>query len=393
MRISVTPPRPGTWILDGNQACVEGALSAGCSFFAGYPITPASEILEMMSYRLPDSGGAFIQMEDELASINATIGAAWGGAIAMTATSGPGFSLMQEGIGYAAVTETPCVIVNVQRGGPATGQPTSASQQDVMQARYGSHGDYEIPVFAPSTTQETFDVTVRAFNTAIQYRTPVVILTDATIARTREKVRIPDQVWVEKTPRQPGPPGNPAGEVFRLFSPDDRGVPPSAVFGEGKNLLVEGQLHDEAGVRAGHLHDASAAFIHRLTRKILDNAHEFEDVQPFHTEGSSVVVLSYGSSVRPSLEAVEMAQTNGVDVGCIKIVSLWPFPDLTLKRLLKDARLIIVPEMNSGRICREVSRVVAGTAKVVSLPKIGGELHTPREILAEIDKGASSHAG
>ncbi len=367
-------------IVQGNEACVRGALAAGCRFFAGYPITPATEIAELMALLLPDQGGAFVQMEDELGSINAVVGAAWGGMKACTATTGPGFSLMQEGIGYAAMTETPCVIIDVQRGGPATGQPTMPSQQDVMQAKYGSHGDYEIIALCPSSVQESFELTVKAFNLAERFRVPVMVLSDEIVGHTREKLRIPAQV--EVTPRRP-PAAAPAEYKMYKAGPDGLldGMPS---VGQGYNILVESQAHGEDGNRKGNEIGASARVIKHLCAKITGHAQELTDILTLECEDAEVLVVAYGSVVRSAKNAVRQARAQGIKAGLVQLRILWPFPDEALGRLAAGARKVVVPEMNVGKISREVQRVMGKHPVVVSLPALGGELHTPAKILAEL---------
>ncbi|MHB1651309.1 MAG: 2-oxoacid:acceptor oxidoreductase subunit alpha [Desulfitobacteriaceae bacterium] len=360
-------------IIHGNEACVEGAILAGCRFFAGYPITPASEVLEIMATRMPRVNGVFMQMEDELASINAVIGAAWGGMKAMTATSGPGFSLMQEGIGYAAETETPCVILDVMRGGPSTGQPTLSSQQDVYQAKYGSHGDYEIIVLTPSSAQEALDMTIRAFNLAEQFLVPVIILTDEVVGHTRERVVIPD-VYETINRKKPLP-----GQEYIPFKPEEDGIPLRADFGEGYNILVDGQLHDEYGNRVGHIPSKSAALVQRLCDKINKNRSSLKDIEMRNVEDAELVIVSYGSTARPALRAMIDAREAGMKVGWVKIRTLFPFPEEELATLAKKVYTFIVPEMNVGKIVNEVERVTK--RHVLSLPKVGGDLHTPEEII------------
>ncbi len=381
IRMKMDPKKPGeTMVIHGNEACVRGAIAAGCRFFAGYPITPASEITELMARMLPQHCGVFMQMEDEIASICAALGAAWGGAKACTATSGPGFTLKQEGIGWGAVTDTPVVVIDVMRGGPATGQPTSPSQQDVMQAKYGSHGDYEVIVLTPASVQEAFELTVKAFNLAETYRNPVILLSDEIVGHTREKVRIPAEVNVIPRVRPEASP-----EDYIPYKPRAHGLldgMPS--FNQGYGILVEGQLHDEYGLRAGHKADVSAALVNRICRKISDHAGELEDVEAYELEDAEVAVVAYGSPSRPALRAVKEARAAGIKAGCLKIRVLWPFPERAVGRLCASVKKIIVPEMNVGKICREVERVSAGRAQVLSFPKIGGELHTPAEILRAI---------
>jgi len=364
-------------IVQGNEACVRGAIKAGCRFFAGYPITPASEIAEVMSVELPKHQGIFIQMEDEIASINTVIGAAWGGFKACTATSGPGFSLMQEGIGYAAITETPCVIFNVQRGGPATGQPTLSAQQDVMQAKYGSHGDYEIIALCPSSVQEAFDLTVKAFNFSERYRVPTIVLSDEIVGHTREKLRIPSTVRVLAR-RKPKAPPNGYKPYRALKSGLLDGMPS---FGQGFKVLIDGQLHDERGIRAGHDPVISGKLVKRLCEKITDHASELVDLDAYFTHDAHTIVIAYGSVARSAFHAVKLGRGKGLKVGFLKLKILWPFPDEEIKKTIRKAKKILVPEMNIGKMCREVERVSRGNQEVISLPKVGGAMHTPQEIL------------
>ena len=385
---------PKKVVLQGNEACAKGALYAGCRFFAGYPITPSTEIIEMMSSEMQKAGGAFIQMEDEIGSACAIIGARWGGKRAMTATSGPGYTLMQEAIGFAAVTETPIVIVNVQRGGPSTGQPTLSSQEDVYQARYGSHGDYGIIVLSPSSVQEMYDFTVRAFELAEQFRTPVILLADEVVGHMREKITIHDGAKNIK-----------AGKQKYVVSPQ-------ADFFQGNNSLVEGQLHDEWGRRIGHVAEQSGKFIYNINKKIEDHVDKITDIQTYFMEDADIAIVAYGSVARPSADAVKLARgvkddrilpklrvvrdlfKRGVPatmrtdyshlkVGLVKINAVWPFPEEELKRVTCNTELIIVPEMNVGKYYREIERVLKDQ-KVVSMPKCGGDIHTPKELLDEI---------
>lgn len=383
-------------VLQGNEACAKAAIYAGCRFYAGYPITPSTEIIEMLSEEMPKAGGAFIQMEDEISSACAAIGARWGGSKAMTATSGPGYTLMQEAIGYAAVTETPVVIVNVQRGGPSTGQPTLSSQQDIYQARYGSHGDYEIICLAPSSVQEMYDFTVRAFELSEQFRTPVILLADEVIGHMREKTII-----------EYGSKNIKAGKRKYVVSPQ-------ADFFQGENSMVEGQLHDERGRRIGHMPDRSGEFIRSINKKISDNIDVIADVETMYMEDADVAILAWGSVVRPSMNAIKLARgvrdsrirararivkdifrrgistTINADysrlkVGLIKVNTVWPFPEKQIQEIAKNIDIVIVPEMNVGKYVREVQRALPDK-KVVEMSKCGGEIHTPKEILDEILK-------
>ncbi len=365
-------------VMQGNAAALEGALLAGCRFFAGYPITPASELAELAAARMPKAGGVYIQMEDEIASINTLAGAAWSGLKVMTATSGPGFSLMQEGMGYVAVTQTPCVIVNVMRGGPAIGQATVSSQQDVYQTRYGSHGEYESIVLTPSSAQECLDMTVRAFNLSEQYLTPVVVLSDEIVGHTREKVVIPASVELFER-RKP-----PKGHDFHNFRPEpaNGGIPYRANFGEGYNLLVEPQLHDDDGNRKGHDPEWSARCVQRLLDKIRNNAEAIIDVEEEAVDDADTIIVAYGSTARSAQRAARDAREAGKKAGFFRLKTLFPFPDSRLLALARPGVRFVVPEMNSGKIWRDV-RLATG-AEVISLPKLGGEMPAPDEILKGI---------
>lgn len=369
-------------IIQGNAACVEGAVAAGCRFFAGYPITPSSEIAEGMSQRLPQVGGVFLQMEDEIASIVALVGASYGGAKPMTATSGPGFSLMQEGIGLAAITEAPCVVVNVQRGGPSTGQSTFPSQGDVYQARFGSNGDYSIIALAPSTSQEMFDLTVRAFNLAEKYRVPTFVMADEIVAHTREKVLIPPPEEIEvvsrKKPQVPR-------EQFLTFKADADLVPPMPAFTRGYKMAVTSTVHSEDGWRTDpHI---AAALVERLLAKIENNAKEIIQTSDLYLDDADTVVVSYGAVARSALRAVKDARARGAKAGWLKLKTLWPFPTDLMFDLAGRVRRILVPEMNSGRMSREADLAAKGLCEVVSLPKLGGRCHIPAEICAAIIGG------
>jgi 2-oxoglutarate ferredoxin oxidoreductase subunit alpha len=367
-------------VLQGNEACVEGALLAGCRFFAGYPITPASEIAEQMAVRMPQLGGIFIQMEDEIASITSLIGAAWGGKKAMTATSGPGYSLMQEGIGYAATTQTPCVVVNVMRGGPGTGQPTLSSQQDVYQAKYGSHGDYEPIVLIPSSAQEAAELTIRAFNLAEEYLVPVSVLLDEIVGHTRERVTLPasPKLFDRVKPRP--------GAEYRPFAPipELKGSSCRANFGEGHNILVDGQLHDHMGNRVGHLPEASAEHVRRICNKITQNIDDIADYELHFAADAERMLIAYGSTARSALRAVVMGREAGKKMGLIRLKTLFPFPDNFIRAAAGKAKAVFVPEMNNGKIVNEVRRVVRN--EVFSIPRLGGEMPTPAEILAAVDE-------
>jgi 2-oxoglutarate ferredoxin oxidoreductase subunit alpha len=375
----------GRFFLDGDTAVAEGAICAGCRFFGGYPITPATEIAERMAARLPEIGGVFIQMEDELASMNAVLGAAWGGARAMTATSGPGLSLMLENIGLAIMTETPCVVVNVQRGGPSTGLPTLTSQADMMQARWGSHGDYEIIALAPGSPQEAFDLTIRAFNLAEKYRTPVLLMTDETVGHMTERVVIPP---AEQIPIYPWrKPSVPPGPDFLPYAPDEDGVPPFPVAGMGYRIHVTGLTHDEQGYPATTA-AAQAQLIPRLIGKIRDNRHDIIELVEDGVEGAEVVVVAYGISARTALLPVQMAREEGVRAGLLKLVTVWPFAEDRIRQLAGQVKAFVVPELNMGQVALEVERCAGGQAKVIPVTHPGGDIHEPEDILDAIREGA-----
>jgi len=369
-------------LLQGNEAMVEGALAAGCTFFAGYPITPATEISEVMSVKLPAVGGTFIQMEDEIASMGAIIGASLAGAKSMTATSGPGFSLMQENLGFACVAEVPCVVVNVMRGGPSTGLPTNVAQGDVMQARWGTHGDHPIIVLAVSTTKDCFDITVKAFNLAEKYRTPVIILSDEVVAHTREKVRIPHPEEVEVVDRiRPNMPP----EWYIPYEDNSRGVPPMGIFGDGYRYHVTGLIHDIRGFPTQRA-DEIVPFLTRIHRKISQNFFDILMVDTEEADDADVVVIAYGSVARSARRAVREARRRGVRAGLIQLITLWPFPRQILEPYLKRVRAVLVPELNMGQISREVKRINQGMTRIETLNRIDGNLITPDEILVRLLK-------
>jgi 2-oxoglutarate ferredoxin oxidoreductase subunit alpha len=374
----------GEFFMDGDTACAEGAISAGCRFFGGYPITPATEIAERMSRRLPQVGGVYIQMEDEIASMNAVLGASWAGQRAMTATSGPGFSLMMENLGLGIMTETPCVLVNVQRGGPSTGMPTLVGQADMMQARWGSHGHYEIIALAPSSPQELFDLTIRAFNLAEKYRTPVLVMTDEAVGHMTERVVIPPPERVEQYLRRK--PTEPPSDDYLPFKPDADGVPPMACAGEGYRVHVTGLTHNEKGYPDTVSVEAQHRKVERLICKIRDNRHDIIEIQEDQVEGADVVVVAYGITARTAARPVRLAREAGLRVGLLKLITVWPFAEDRIRELAPQVQAFVVPEINMGQISLEVERCAAGQAQTLSVPHAGGGLHEPDDILAAIEK-------
>ena len=368
----------------GDTACVYGSLLAGCSFFAGYPITPASEIAEEMSRLLPRVGGVYIQMEDEIGSISAVIGASWAGAKSMTATSGPGFSLMMENYGYAIMSETPCVIVNVQRVGPSTGQPTRGAQGDMMQARWGTHGDIEAIALAPSTVQECFDLTIEAFNLAERYRHPVCVMMDGEIGHLREKVVIPDEDEVEIVDRV-------VADKDDDFLPFDvskktgRKVPDFPTFGKGFKVHVTGLTHNARGLPATDSQEEHEKLIKRIVSKIADDRDKLTMVEKVHLDDAEIAFVTYGASARATEAAVERARKEGKKVGMLRLKLVWPFPIKEIRKLADQVEKIIVPEMNLGQIVHPVREYAEGKCEVISAPKVGGEMHTVEEVYRYIE--------
>jgi 2-oxoglutarate ferredoxin oxidoreductase subunit alpha len=370
----------GSHFMNGDVACAEGAIAAGCRFFAGYPITPATEIAEHLAQRMPEVGGIYVQMEDEIASIAAVIGASYAGLKAMTATSGPGFSLMQENIGLAVMTEAPCVIVDVMRGGPSTGQPTLPGQQDVMQAKWGSHGDYEIIALTPSSVQEMFDLTIEAFNLSETYRIPAILLADEVVGHMWEKVVIPPAEKIKIVNRKKA---NVPPEAYAPFMPDDDLVPPMACFGEGYSFHATGLTHDEHGYPQTSSSEAQQKLVKRLCDKIRKNADKIIRVEEVMLDDADVVVVAYGIVARAALSAVRKAREKGIKAGLLRPITLWPFPEKHVAKIAKQAKAIVVPEMNCGQLVREVERAAKETP-VAFLSKLGEEPHTPIEILEAI---------
>lgn len=377
----------GKHFMNGDIACAEGALAAGCKFFGGYPITPSTEVAERMAHRLPEVGGVFIQMEDELASIAAILGASSAGSRSMTATSGPGFSLMMENLGLGVMTEVPCVIINIQRGSPSTGLPTMAGQGDVMQAKWGSHGDYEIIAYAPWSPQEIFDLTILAFNMADRFRVPVLMMSDEVIGHMVERVVIPsaDQIahWERKRPKAP-PNGD---EHFKPFLVDEDLIPPMAHAGDGYHIHITGLTHDEQGypdMTAERHHQ----LVTRLREKILCHADEIIRTEEYSMDDAKILVIAYGCTARSARRAVEDARAKGIPVGFLRLISLWPFAEKLVKSLAEQVDSIIVAEMNLGQISREVERHVE--QKVHGIHHAGGAMITPEQILNTIEEVADN---
>jgi len=377
---------PERLLLQGSEALVEGALAAGCRFFAGYPITPASEISELLSVRLPQVDGTFIQMEDEIASMGAVIGASLAGVKSMTATSGPGFSLMQENLGFACMAEVPCVVVNVMRGGPSTGLPTNPAQGDVMQARWGTHGDHPIIVLAVSTALDCFEITLRAFNLSEKYRVPVIILSDEMVAHTRETVVLPPSSKMDvvnrSTPSMPP-------EWYMPYEDNSRGVPHMAAFGQGYRHHVTGLVHDVRGFPTRRSHEVKD-LISRLHRKITQGFPEIQMTKSLMMDDADVAVIAYGSVARSARSALLEAREQGTKAGLLQLITLFPFPRRTVEAVLEQCRAALVPEMNVGQISREVKRVNQSPCRVAKYNRIDGQLITPQEICGELMKLSSS---
>ena len=365
--------------IQGNEACAKGAVAAGCRFFAGYPITPSTEIAETLARDLPKVGGSFVQMEDEIASIGAVIGASWGGTKSMTATSGPGLSLMQENIGYAFISETPLVIVDVQRGSPSTAQPTMGAQGDMMQARWGSHGDYEPIALSPASVEEFFYFTIKAFNLAEKYRVPVFLMADETMGHMREKMRI-DEDKIDIIPRKRPE----LSDDYLPFKNVENGTNPMPSFGDGFNVHVTGLTHDERGYPDTNDPDTHDKLVQRICDKILNNRDDISSVFHQFCDDADTIIISYGSPIRSAIEAVLKIRKEGKKVGYIKIDTPWPFPEKQILELTEGAKHVIVVEMNLGQMFWEVERLLKGKTSVHFMGKIGGLLPTPEEIISQI---------
>lgn len=367
----------GEHFISGDIACAEGALAAGCLFFAGYPITPATEIAEHMSSRLPDVGGTFIQMEDEIAAMAAVLGASCAGVKSMTATSGPGFSLMMENLGLGICTETPCVVVNVQRAGPSTGLPTLGAQGDMMQARWGSHGHYEIIALAPDSPQELFHQTITAFNLSEIYRVPVLVMTDEVTGHLSERVVIPE---ASKIPLRSRPRPTGRKDRYKPFQPGPDGVPPMAIAGEGYGIHVTGLTHDERGYPVMTA-EAQADMLRRLTEKIRRNVRDIVLTESYRLEDADVAVVSYGVSARSSLAAVDEAREMGIRAGLLRLITVWPFPEEEIRALARKVRALVTVEINLGQVHLEVERCCGGRVPAFLVGNAGGTVIPPESIL------------
>jgi len=369
-------------LMQGNEACAEGALAAGTKFFAGYPITPSTEIAEILAEKLPQVGGKFIQMEDEIGGMAAVIGASLTGLKSITATSGPGFSLKQENLGFAVMAEVPCVVVNVQRGGPSTGVPTSPAQGDVMQARWGTHGDHPIIVLTPVSVKETYELTIKAFNLSEKFRTPVILLMDEVIGHMRERVQLPKQgefEVVERKKPQVGP------EQYYPYRDDGTGVPPMASFGEGYRHHVTGLVHDETGFPSNKP-EMVKKVLDRLHKKISDHLDEIIMAEETNLEDAEVMIFAYGSVARSAKKAVNILRKNGVKAGLFRPITIWPFPSTKLQEHFTRIKKVVVPEMNMGQLVGEVERAAAGKSIVTPLNRYDGELITPVEIVEKVQE-------
>jgi 2-oxoglutarate ferredoxin oxidoreductase subunit alpha len=374
----------GIHYLDGDYACGEGAMAAGCRFVAGYPITPSTEVVERISQRFPMMGGTFIQMEDELASMAAVAGAAWTGSKSMTVTSGPGFSLMMENIGLATMMEAPCVVVNVQRGGPSTGLPTMVGQADMMQARWGSHGDYELIALSPQSPQEAFDLTIDAFNLSETWRVPVMFMMDECVGHMTEKVVIPEADEIDVVPRvltdkKPG--------EYLPYQINGKPVPEMVRAGDGYRFHTTGLTHDERGYPVMSA-DCQAETVKRLIDKIRDNADQIVRYEEEDIDGADVVVVAYGITARVTRAAIDLARAKGLKVGFMRLVVVWPFPETRIRELADKVKAFVMPEINYGQMVLEIERCAAGKCKTTLVPHMGGGVHDPADILQAIEEAA-----
>jgi 2-oxoglutarate ferredoxin oxidoreductase subunit alpha len=369
---------PGWYFMQGNEALAEGAIAAGCRFFAGYPITPSSEIMDRIVYRFAQIGGKFIQMEDELSSIGAVIGASWTGTKAMTATSGPGFSLMMENLGYAVFTETPCVIVDIQRAGPSTGMATRVAAGDLMQAKWGTHGDCQLIALSPWSVQEMYDLAIRAFNLSERFRVPVIILGDEAVGHLRESLEIKGELTVYDRDKSPGQPP--------FDTPEEDGVPPMPSLGEGESIIVTGSTHDGFGFKKTGKGEVHEKLVRRLSNKIINRADQIWDIDSHYLDDAEVVVISYGIVARSALRAVKDLREEGKKVGLLRLNTIWPFPDLPIKEVSLRCEKLLVPEMNLGQVIREIQRLVSRSDVVVqSLTQVDGNPIFPQKIAEAIE--------
>lgn len=367
-------------LLQGNEACVHGAIYAGMKFFAGYPITPSTEIAEVSAAMLPRIGGKFIQMEDEIASMAAIIGSSLAGLKSMTATSGPGFSLKQENLGYATLTEVPCVLVNVQRSGPSTGLPTQPSQGDVMQAKWGTHGDHPVIVLSPTSVRETFDLTVKSFNFSEKYRMPVILLLDEVIGHMREKVELPETGELEVINRKKP---NCSPMDYKAYEYTEDLVPAMANFGEGYRYNVTGLMHDETGFPTNSTKETEK-LITRLMNKVSENLDDILIYEEYLVDDCDVLFVTFGCMARSSKEAVNMLRQEGVKAGMFVVKTIWPFPEEKVNELSKKVNLIFVPEMNLGQMILEVQRVSDKDCCIHGINKANGDIITPEDIIVSV---------
>ena len=386
--MSTSPILTGKHFMLGDAAIAEGAIAAGCRFFGGYPITPSTETAERMALRLPQIEGVYMQMEDELGSMASILGASWAGRKAMTATSGPGFSLMMENLGLGIITETPVVICNVQRGAPSTGLPTLVAQGDMMQARWGSHGHYEIIAVVPWSVQECFDLTIRAFNLAERYRTPVLIMADAEVGHLTERLIIPPLEDIETWDRKA--PDKPPGEYLSYETNGDL-IPAMAPAGAGYRVFCESLTHDERGY-PDTTPEAHHTLVTRLIDKIRLNRFDIYDYDERGVDGADVVVMSYGISARIAARAVDLAESRGIRAGLLRLKTAWPFPEERIRQRSSQVKGIVVPELNMGQMVREVERCATDTCGVMSVTHAGGEIHDPEDILEAIIKTSEGKA-
>jgi 2-oxoglutarate/2-oxoacid ferredoxin oxidoreductase subunit alpha len=370
-------------LIQGNEACVEGALAAGMRFFAGYPITPSTEVAEISAQKLPQVGGKFIQMEDEIASMAAIIGGSLAGLKSMTATSGPGFSLMQENLGYAAIAEIPCVIVNVQRGGPSTGLPTSPAQGEVMQAKWGTHGDHPIIALTPNSVQEAYEYTIKAFNLAEKYRTPVIMLMDETVGHMRERLTFKDPSEIEIIDRKK-PTCKP--EEYLAYKPDEDMIPPMASFGEGYRYHVTGLTHDVTGFPTNN-NKISGELITRLVDKVENNVDDMSYFEEYEMEDAEVVIVAFGGVSRSAKTAIDELRKSGKKVGLFRPITIWPMLEKQIDKVAEQAKEIYVAEMNLGQYFYEVDRIAGKKCPVKKINKVTGELITPNEIIEAVNGG------